>query len=73
MTMSASQTVAASSTIRAPAALYISSVNPLPTPAPPSTKTVCPAAVSCLIPAGVAPTRYSFALISLGTPIRTSD
>src|SRR5208283_1388600 len=41
---------------------------PLPWPAPASIKTLCPAIVSSSAPTGSMATRYSSALISLGTP-----
>src|SRR5579864_4746974 len=43
---------------------------PMPAPAPDSIKTWCPAVVSSRTPAGTRPTRYSWTLISFGTPIR---
>src|SRR3990172_2171670 len=42
---------------------------PLPTPAPLSIKTSCPAAVRVLTPPGTSPTRYSLSLISFTVPI----
>ena len=42
----------------------------MPTPALVSTTTSWPAAVSSATEAGVRPTRYSWTLISLGTPTR---
>src|ERR1700674_3732086 len=42
---------------------------PLPRPAPFSTSTVCPRAVSAAAPPGTRPTRYSRVLISFGQPM----
>src|SRR5512132_4289452 len=42
-----------------------------PAPAPSSTRTWCPAAVSSRAPSGVSATRYSLSLTSLGTPTIT--
>src|SRR3990172_2749014 len=53
----------------APTPPYASSVNPLPVPAPVSTKTVCPSPTRTSAPAGTKATRSSFGLISFGTPI----
>ncbi len=61
-------TSAVDATISAPLAAYISSVIPLPTPAPDSTSTLCPARVNSSTPLGVMATRYSSDLISFGTP-----
>jgi hypothetical protein len=55
--------------IFAPTAVYCSSVNELPMPAPVSTITSCPAATSASAPAGTSETRFSFVLISFGIPI----
>jgi hypothetical protein len=52
-----------------PAAVYASSGNELPTPAPVSIVTSCPRCTSSRAPAGVSATRYSSDLISLATPI----
>ena len=42
----------------------------MPLPAPVSTVTWCPAATYSRTAPGVSPTRYSWTLISLGTPTR---
>src|SRR5687768_9637202 len=63
------QTSSAVARIVPPAATYAWSVKPLPTPAPSSTNTWCPAATSASVPAGTSATRFSLVLISLGTPI----
>ncbi len=55
--------------ICAPAATYVSSANPLPMPAPCSSSTVCPWLTSASAPAGASATRFSFVLISFGTPM----
>src|SRR5271166_2849551 len=57
------------SRISAPWARNCASENALPTPAPDCTSTSCPRKASSRTPAGVIATRYSSALISLGTPI----
>src|SRR5712692_40949 len=56
-------------TMVAPARSKASSPNPLPTPAARSTRTLCPSATSVSAPAGTSATRFSFALISFGTPM----
>ena len=56
------------STMVAPAEAYWESAIPLPCPAPDSNRTVWPALVSSSAPTGSMATRYSSALISLGTP-----
>src|SRR5690606_18243597 len=61
-------TAAASSTSCAPAASYASSARPAPSPAPRCTSTWWPRADSSRVPAGVRPTRYSWFLVSVGTP-----
>src|SRR5678816_3236303 len=63
------QTAAASGAILAPTAVNTSSEKPLPNPAPVSTRTECPAAISASAPAGTSAIRFSFVLISFGTPI----
>ena len=60
---------AAVATISAPAATYCASVRSIAVPAPFCTSTWCPCAVSSRTLAGVRPTRYSWFLISLGTPM----
>src|SRR4249919_1530715 len=55
----------------APAAVYASSGNELPAPAPVSIATSWPRCTSSRAPAGVSATRYSSDLISLATPIFT--
>ena len=55
--------------IFAPTAVYASSGKPLPRPPPRSMNTVCPAVTSASAPAGTRAMRFSFVLISLGTPI----
>src|SRR5690242_15417685 len=72
--MSASFHVAsASGAIVPPAFTYSSSGKPLPSPAPFSIRTVCPSATNASQPAGTSATRFSFVLISFGTPIRMND
>src|SRR5256884_7015199 len=61
-------TSAALGTSVPPAARYSSSANPEPSPAPCSTRTVCPSPTSDSTPAGTSATRFSAVLISLGTP-----
>src|SRR5256714_10631813 len=46
---------------------------PLPTPAPFSSRTWCPRAVSAATPPGTSPTRYSRVLISIGQPMIISS
>ena len=60
---------AALSTMLAPAFSYISSVRPMALPPSRCTITWWPCAHSSRTPAGVRPMRYSWFLISLGTPI----
>ena len=62
-------TVAASGASSAPAARYSSLVRPMAAPALFCTRTLCPRNVSSRTLAGVRPTRYSWFLISFGTPI----
>src|SRR5688500_3010454 len=62
------QTSAAVGTMRAPNASYCASSNPLPSPAVCSISTVCPLLTRASAPPGVSATRFSFVLISLGTP-----
>src|SRR5688572_10470560 len=70
MIMSASfHTAAALGAMVAPTAAYSSSGKPLPSPAPCSTVTLCPAAIIASAPAGTSATRFSLTLISFGTPI----
>src|SRR3954471_9750296 len=70
MIMSASrQTASASAPIFAPTDVYAESGNPLPSPAPFSIMTLCPAPTSASAPAGTSATRFSLVLISFGTPI----
>src|SRR5687768_10839085 len=70
MIMSADfHTDAASGRIVAPACSYSASGKPLPSPAPVSMRTLCPASASTRAPAGTRATRFSFVLISFGTPI----
>src|SRR5690606_16496762 len=72
-TMSArSKISAASSTIPAPAARYSSSVQPIPSPALLWTSTSWPCLTASRTLAGAMPTRYSWFLISLGTPMSIS-
>src|SRR5918994_859018 len=68
---SASPHTSSSDASSAPAAVYASSGNELPTPAPVSIATSCPRCTSSRAPAGVSATRYSSDLISLATPIFT--
>src|SRR5918995_4836150 len=68
---SASPHTSASDASSAPAAVYASAGNELPTPAPVSIATSCPRCTSSRAPAGVSATRYSSDLISLATPIFT--
>src|SRR5688572_24401646 len=63
------QTSAAVSTICAPKLVYRLSSKPLPAPAFFSTSTVCPALTSASAPPGTSAMRFSFVLISLGTPM----
>src|SRR5580693_6525032 len=63
-------TSSASGRILAPTRVYMSSNNPMPSPAFVCTNTSCPRAVSSRTALGVMPTRYSWFLISLGTPTR---
>ena len=70
MIISASRhTVPASGAIWAPTAVYASSGNPLPTPPFVSIITEWPAATNASAPAGTRAIRFSFVLISFGTPI----
>ena len=55
---------------RAPDARNCASSTPMPLPAPVSMSTSWPAATSSRTPAGTSPTRYSWTLISRGTPTR---
>ena len=61
-------TSSAEARIEAPAPVYSESAIPDPTPAPASTTTLWPAAVSDRTPAGTSATRFSLSLISLGSP-----
>src|SRR6185312_10888329 len=63
------QTESASGAIDAPAFTYRSSAKPLPSPADFSTSTVWPLATRDSAPAGTSATRFSFVLISFGTPM----
>src|SRR4029079_5434780 len=65
------KTASASGTIDAPCAAYSSSAIAEPSPAPAWTHTLCPRSVSSRTPDGVSATRYSSALISVGTPTFT--
>src|SRR5262245_56447340 len=62
-------TVSASGAIVAPTATKSSSANPLPRPAPVSMSTEWPAPTKVSAPAGTRAMRFSFVLISFGTPI----
>src|SRR6476619_4555449 len=72
MSPAASHTASASGTIRPPAATKSSSVIAEPAPAPACTTTSCPACTSSRTPSGVAATRYSCVLTSVGIPTITS-
>src|ERR1700733_11717316 len=65
----AANTASALGATCAPAARYASSVAPMPAPAPVSTSTLCPCATISRTEDGVRPTRYSWFLISFGTPM----
>src|SRR3954468_3711987 len=67
--MSACSQTSSTPAIRAPTAVYWSSWNALPSPAPVSTSTSWPRRTSSRAPAGVSATRYSSVLISRTTPI----
>src|SRR5215212_9648933 len=68
----AANTASASATIWAPAAVYSSSVIAEPVPAPACTTTSWPACTNSRTPSGVAATRYSWFLTSVGMPMITS-
>src|SRR4051794_1937247 len=71
MSSASPKTASASGRIRAPCATYMSSVIADPSPAPACTSTSWPWSVSSRTPDGVSATRYSSALISVGTPTFT--
>ena len=64
-----SKTSAAPPAIAAPTAAYSASPAPMPSPAPRSTMTSWPCRTTSFTLSGVRPTRYSWFLISLGTPM----
>src|ERR1700740_181055 len=64
----AAKTASAPGSTSAPAVLYASSDAPMPLPAPVSTLTLCPCPMISRTDDGVRPTRYSWFLISFGTP-----
>src|SRR3954463_1900088 len=68
-----SNTAWASSTMRAPWAVYSSSAIAEPSPAPFCTMTSCSCSTSSRTPEGVSATRYSSVLISVGTPTSIGD
>src|SRR4051794_10001415 len=71
MSSASAKTASASGTIVAPWAAYCSSVIAEPSPAPAWMHTLWPWSVSSRTPDGVSATRYSSALISVGTPTFT--
>src|SRR4051794_41191735 len=72
MSSASAKTASASGRIVAPWAVYCSSAIAEPSPAPACMHTLWPRSVSSRTPDGVSATRYSSALISVGTPTFTS-